>query len=504
VQSQGAERERLIGFVRCARRRIIANLALWEAALAGAIALLGPGLFFLLGADLVGWPLLLALALGGAAFAARRLWKRLPDIYRSSQLLDVRLGTADQIATAVYFVDAEAPVAMLQRRESAEIVRHLDPKAIFPLTLPRSLFGMGAALLAVMCAFGLRYWLEKPLNFKQPLPQVILQSLLGPNDSRPEQVKSPKDETTARAGDPQPLGSGGAESGDQLRAAMSPEGSGSEGAGGAETPEPGQASSNDGGEGNRTDDDVDMSSAYQDSMNPNAQDGAGPAPEAAQKGDSSPGHQNQGGPQGKDANGSPAAGRADNSPGTLMDRLKEAVNGLLSRLKQKPPAGGPRQASPPSTQKGEPGENSGDTQAGEKEPEEAGGRQLVRADTLPNDSRTAKNSSGENGERGSEQGDWRVPGQAEGNKQIAESRKLKAMGKLGGLYGQRSELVTGAIMVETQGGRQNLQTQQFDEPGRHQAAGGDVSRDEIPLAYQAYIKEYFSRLRRSSKPNSER
>jgi hypothetical protein len=39
--------------------------------------------------------------------------------------------------------------------------------------------------------------------------------------------------------------------------------------------------------------------------------------------------------------------------------------------------------------------------------------------------------------------------------------------------------------------------------GRHADLGGEINRDEIPLMYQQYIREYMSQVRRQAKKSKK-
>jgi hypothetical protein len=73
---------------------------------------------------------------------------------------------------------------------------------------------------------------------------------------------------------------------------------------------------------------------------------------------------------------------------------------------------------------------------------------------------------------------------------------MKAMGKISELIGKRSEKVTGDSMIEVQSGDQKLQTAYKEKAASHGEGTGEVSRDQIPLSVQAYVKEYFQQVRR--------
>jgi hypothetical protein len=47
-------------------------------------------------------------------------------------------------------------------------------------------------------------------------------------------------------------------------------------------------------------------------------------------------------------------------------------------------------------------------------------------------------------------------------------------------------------MVEVQSGKQGLKTSYSNTAASHAETDGDVTRDEIPIALQPYIQQYFS------------
>jgi hypothetical protein len=91
----------------------------------------------------------------------------------------------------------------------------------------------------------------------------------------------------------------------------------------------------------------------------------------------------------------------------------------------------------------------------------------------------------------------RSTGAAEGSKELAEhlAEQQAAMDALEEFYQKRAEDIQGEIMVETTETEQTAQTPYRNVAGRHADRGGAVSRDEIPLAYQRYIENYFRNLR---------
>ena len=70
------------------------------------------------------------------------------------------------------------------------------------------------------------------------------------------------------------------------------------------------------------------------------------------------------------------------------------------------------------------------------------------------------------------------------------------MGKLAEIIGKRAQDVTGEMMVEVPSGRQQLRTAYSDRVGRHSDTGGEINRDEVPLLFQQYVREYMERVHR--------
>ena len=86
-------------------------------------------------------------------------------------------------------------------------------------------------------------------------------------------------------------------------------------------------------------------------------------------------------------------------------------------------------------------------------------------------------------------------GSQDGDKSTKDAEQLKAMGKLAEIIGKRSESATGDVMVENPSGKQQLQTDYSQRLGHHADLGGEINRDEIPLMYQQYVREYMSEVR---------
>ena len=87
-------------------------------------------------------------------------------------------------------------------------------------------------------------------------------------------------------------------------------------------------------------------------------------------------------------------------------------------------------------------------------------------------------------------------GSQNGIKALKEAEELQAMGKLAEIIGKRSQDVTGEMMVEVSSGRQQLRTAYSDRVGHHSDTGGEINRDEVPLMFQQYVRQYMERVHR--------
>ncbi len=493
------DRDQLLATVGQARRRVVVNVALREATLAATVALLGPTLLLALGRDWFAWPMLVLFAAAGLALAGWRLSRRLPGHYPVSQVLDTRLAGDDQISTAICFLQSEDPVALEQRHTAAGLAARSDLETAFPWKAPRSLYALASVFLVASALCALRYWLEKPVRIERPLPEVILQALgvlPGRPGERPNPAEQAHNTLPKQAGLP-------AENQDLA----------DRNAQGQKPPDPGAASAPDAGDQARAPSDEKDSRAQNDSATPGDEMGDPMASDAAGdqiqsyeemlERDAKNGLSKAEGKQGKDGNenqNSTSAGSQESS-NSLLAKLRDAMNNMLSRLQQKSPGSGQQQQGDKgaSANAGEQKEGQGQGQSGAGQPQ-PGGKQAAEGESGQSDSQdpSGHDQSGKGGGKSADQGtrgsSSNGAGREEGDKQIRDAQQAEAMGKLSELYGRRAASVSGEVTVETQSGKQTLRTPQGQKQARHSDPGGEVSRDEIPLAYQAYVKEYFNKL----------
>ena len=79
------------------------------------------------------------------------------------------------------------------------------------------------------------------------------------------------------------------------------------------------------------------------------------------------------------------------------------------------------------------------------------------------------------------------------------------MGKISEIIGKRSQNLTGEILVEVQSNKQQqLKTAYSGKQAAHAEAGGEISRDEVPLMYQQYVRQYFAQVRKPARRRGRR
>jgi hypothetical protein len=180
-----------------------------------------------------------------------------------------------------------------------------------------------------------------------------------------------------------------------------------------------------------------------------------------------------------------------------MSKLKEAVSNLMAKNKPEPST--PQKSQDQKSGKGEQkkGEKKGD--AGQGKPEKGNSDD---ADDSDPDGDALGGQKGEGKETTAsnqkQQQEGSGIGTQDGAKDIKAAEQLKAMGKISEIIGKRSATVSGETTVEVQSGNQPLRTSYSKTNAAHAETDGDVTRDEIPVALQAYVQQYFTEVRKAA------
>ncbi|HTW67044.1 MAG TPA: hypothetical protein VME17_20635 [Bryobacteraceae bacterium] len=492
------------GIIRRGRRRQIAHLLIHSASFAAVIALGGAILLLIVGAQILAWYWLAILFAAGLGAGAYRLRASILTPYQVAQSLDRRLSLNDALSTAYYFSGhpdqrgARPDFIHAQRDDAEQIARSVDMQRGMPFLLPRSAYINLALVLVAVGMFGLRYGIKRSLDLRSPLVSLNLDSFFGnpkvadvrdhnprnPDGGRRD-PSSPDNPWDSKTSDLDPTADASRESVEDpvpSNAKASPDGSAKADAKSTEQLPPG-ANPLDSGEKGQ--------SSLPSDTNSNSSAGA----------DSKSGQQS-GSKDAKDGKeGNQSGNPADNS--SLGSKLRDALSNLLAKMKpqSKPGAGKPNDSSQSASsrspqQQGEkqegdsksPGQEQADASANSQSQgeQQQGGKQ--QASQGKSDGRSNNQPNSPDGKSGI--------GKQDGDKAAREAAELAAMGKLSEIIGKRAANITGEVMVEVSSGKQQLKTQYSDRDAAHADTGGEINRDEVPLAYQQYVQQYFTQMRK--------
>ena len=464
-----------------AHRRSLAHSAMAEVCTVGAVFLLGLALLLVAGSDYFPISLLWLCAAFGLGAAIYRWVRERATPYQIAQRLDSRWSTHDQISTAYHFLDHEASSARAagaQRLLAEEASRMQDVSRALPFQLPGSARWLLALALLTTSLWILRYLFHPGLTLQPPLPALVAQAFFaGRNedpsprptsadeklpDSSPAEVDGRLNQTAVDLpeGHAVPLG-GADESGQELAGAGQHQPADPPSGG---DPVPDQGASVESMTG------TDSLSPYQ--VRQASQPGTATALAAAP----SDGDLSQWAPP----------------PGSLLERLQELLQSMLAPADREAAdrAGIPSGASPPAA----PGRRRrpGGAQHTPNSPNSAAGGDQQSSIAPAAISRIDVGSGHPMGQDKTKIG---TAGQGEGSKQTSPfADPAVQFAQLAELYQRRTEEIRGAFTIEATSSRQRAGALYLPKKARHHGAGGAVSRDEIPLRYRPYIKEYFKRI----------
>ncbi len=494
----------LAALVRRARLRHVSQIVVDELALTLSIVFGGAILLLVFGTQILDWYWLVALLAVGLGLGTYRARKRLRSQYEIARTVDANLGLNDVLSTAFYFTEHPASaksthdIVERQRQMAQEAARSADLNQGLPWAISRSAYASSMLALAAVSIFGLRYGVTRRLDLRPSLVAIAFEGFLGPSaqhiaDGRKKienpQAKDWKNPATLKY-DPweaQTLDQKGAPDA-ALSTIDTPNVDNSNNTGPAADPKA------DGKESNSSPDST--------AENENSERSSG-NPEQSPEGSQAPTK------DGSNKAGTPPPGanqkgqNAENS--SLTDKMKDALANLLSKLKMQPKGGSNKSGG---QQQNQPGQQ----QSAQNHQNQNGAQMKGQPQTDPNGSpdgqpspdaqgtEQAKSgqgkSNGKNDERSNSQDGKSGIGRQDGDKSVKEAEQLAAMGKISEIIGKRSQNVTGEVMVEVASGSQQLRTQYSQKKAAHTDTGGEISRDEVPLAYQQYVQAYFEEIRK--------
>ena len=499
-----SERSALTDLIRRGRRRQIRHLLVHEASLSAALALGGAILLLVAGTQILNWYWPVLLFAGSLAVGAYRARTKMLSAYQVAQSIDDRLGFHDALSTAYYFgqhpdrTDTPREIIERQRLDAEDLARSADVRHGLPFLAPRTFYVNAGLVLIVAGMFGLRYGITRSLDLRPSLVRISFDGFLGSSrevaeakkikNQRPFDQDGHRDQGKAvdpwesKAGDLDPAPDSA------LQTVDTPEANNPDGGADAKAKATGQAPQPPG------DDPLDSGEKGQSSQAGN--DALSDANSSPDGGSQSPKQSGQ-----KDANQSANSG--ENS--SLADKMRDALANLMAKLKMQPKSGEGKQ----SGSSKQSGSQSAKNQKQSQDPNGSSSSQQQQADAASSSDSQAPQQS-QNGAQQTAQGksDSRSAdrpnspdgksgvGKQDGDKTAREAEQLAAMGKISEIIGKRAASVTGEVMVEVASGKQQLKTQYSDRKAAHAEAGGEINRDEVPLAYQQYVQQYFEEIRK--------
>ncbi len=480
-----------------ARQRFLIHESLAQLALAASVAAGGIALLLIIGTTYVQWWTVALVSLGALGFGVWRVSKRIPGEYALAVQIDQTAGLHDAISTAVYYTthDPKSPefqAGQLSQAEAAAAT--VDLEVVMPFLMPRAIYALAACGLLATGLFIARYRISGNLDLRAPITQMLFE-----DQQNPELAKGAKKTPNGKKALPQngmqsllaKLGVNLNEEDQKtqdaidkaIEEALKAPGAPGEGQGKGQA----QSNSKDGKEKGAGE-----QAAKGDPMDGGKQDEAGKeSDENGKQGSKEAG-------AGEDGKGKNAS---QNENGSLLSKLKEAAQNLMSKAKQDANKGGDNSKQESGQQQAKAEKASGEK--GKSGKGQQGAQQSSQQEADPNgDSQEGQPSQGKAGAEDQNQKASSQPGSGvghqDGAKDIKAAEQLKAMGKLSEIIGKRAQNVSGETSVEVQSGSQQLKTGYTQTNASHAQTDGDVSRDEVPAPMQRYIQQYFEQVRKGT------
>lgn len=485
----------MLGLIRRAQRRLFYNELFAQGANLASAALLAVILLLLAGTEILDWQWLTAIPALAAAIGFYAAWRRRFSSYRTAQLIDTRLGLADALSTALYFHEFDsnhvpAEVVRLQAEAAEQASQSVDVRTAVPFRMPRTAYAMAALLLVATSLFALRYAVSRKLDLKPPLARILEQNF---GSQKSENAKSNQPRTRPTDAKSQDSDLASAES--QEQKGGDPQDGQSERNSEDADQQQGKAESKEGEKGAKTQEQDGQAGTDQKDGDADDRAGNNADSDSGQQGnnkDSKQGNSKQ------DANNS-----SENS--SLMSKVKDAVQNLMSKLKpQQNQSGGQQQSGEQQSQQGK-GQQNGAKQQNAKNGQQQSGQQ--QADAQDGQSGEQSQNSQDAQGKGTGNSDAKQAskqpgsgiGSQDGDKSIKQAEQLAAMGKISEIIGKRAQNISGETTVEVQSTSQVLKTPYANRGAQHTQNGAEISRDEIPVALQSYVEQYFEQVRKQKK-----
>ena len=480
-------------------RRHVMHLIVHEASFAATIGFAGTILLLVIGTQILNWywpVLLFAASLAVGIYRAR---KNILSDYQVAQSIDRRLGLHDTLSTA-YFFDTHADRTHspsewveLQRSDAEAAARSADLHLGLPFSRPKTFYVNAALVLAAATMFGVRYGVNRSLDLRPSLVRISFEGFLG----SPREIAGAKKQRHDRAFDQDGHRDQGpavdpweSKSGDldpapasALETVDTPNVNNPDGGADPKSKATGEEKQSANEEATERSDKGEPSEAANDALSESSS-----SPDGSQAGKSAQQDSKQSGNSGENQ--------------SLTEKMRDALANLMAKLKMQPKSGSgtqsgsSKQNGAQSAQRQSQNQSANASSSSQQQSEasaeaQSQGQQQNGAQQSAqgkSDSHSADHPNSPDGKSGI--------GRQDGDKSAREAAQLEAMGKISEIIGKRAASVSGEVMVEVSSGKQQLKTQYSDRNATHVEAGGEVNRDEVPLAYQQYVQQYFEEIRK--------
>lgn len=482
-------------------------LAVEHSAAAALVIFGGLILLLLVGTQILDWPWLVLLALAGLAITGTRVRRRLVTRYRVAQVIDRRLQSSDALSTAWFLLHdplrRDSELARAQIQGASNIAKSVRPVVVFPLVWRRTWAIAGALAAVAFGLFALRYLVTNSLSLKQPLipiPTLVPAEVL-------DHSQTPADRHLHAKVSAMNTGNVAQRAGNGPKAEEKPAGAETDPRAQRET----QTDPNGKGAGQSG---IPLDGGKKEGSSGGHDKGAGDM----QTADSQDASRN-GAPPGEHSksDGQPDKATQDNENNqgnsSLANRMKDVLSGLMDKMRPQSAASksGASERSQEEKKSGE--QNSGNNSKNSQNEQNALSSQENqsegRAQNAASQSEaqasektpgTKSNASDESASRKGSDAHSGI-GRQDGEKSLKAAEQLQAIGKLEEIIGKRSANLTGDMTVETRSSRQQLQTQYSGRVGHHADLGGEIDRNEVPMALQKYVREYMEQVRKQADAN---
>ena len=463
-----------------ARKRELVQLFQHRASQALIVAMAAVILLLLLGTQILEWYWVALVAVVSLGVGIYRLRREIPSLYTLAQRIDRKLRLADTLSTAFFFTDnpdrGREGICQLQQRNAEATAREVDLRAAMPFQRSRFLLPAGGLALVALGLFAVRYMVTGSLDLQPNLVSVAMDNFFGTKTEQAKNLKadkkskfdqkdvaSPDNPTTENEQQPEDLLTGN----DSQDPTQGPDNSKST----ADAPPDKKEKPDDTKDGDEKGDGKDSSS------------------------DSKQGN------DAKDKNGD--SNSKDSKPGTqsqsMMDKLKDAVQNIMDSMKSSED-----NQNSQNQNKGKQQQKSGDQQKGQKsdqskndqEAQANADQQNQEGAQQQSDAKSAQKSADKSSQQDAKNG----AGSQDGDKLRRQAEELQAMGKISQILGQRSAQITGEVTVEVGNTKQQLKTPWASSQAVHHDVGGEVPRDEVPLIYQEFVRQYFEEIHKPLPP----